>query len=65
MICKNCGHDTTYVICEHCGMNVVWYNRYGCQHDLPVDDLSDIKDFLTSIFDNTVEELLDNMFIPD
>jgi hypothetical protein len=46
-------------------MNVVWYNRYGCQHDLPADDLSDIKDFSTSIFDNTVEELLDNVFIPD
>lgn len=33
MICKNCGKDTAYVICENCGVNVVWYNKYGQLHD--------------------------------
>ena len=29
MICKHCGKETANVICDHCGMNVVWFNKYG------------------------------------
>lgn len=34
MICKHCWKETAKVICEHCGMNVVWYNKYGYQYDI-------------------------------
>lgn len=33
LICKHCGKETAYVICENCGVNVVWYNKYGVKHD--------------------------------
>lgn len=29
MICKNCGGETSNVFCDHCGINVVWFNKYG------------------------------------
>lgn len=29
MICKHCGKETANVICDNCGINVVWYNKYG------------------------------------
>lgn len=34
MICKHCGKETTNVICDNCGINVVWYNKYGIQNDI-------------------------------
>ena len=34
MICKHCGQETANVICDNCGVNVIWYNKYGFQHDI-------------------------------
>jgi hypothetical protein len=34
MICKHCGKETANVICDNCGINAVWYNKYGYQHDI-------------------------------
>ena len=36
MICAHCGNETSNVICEHCGINCYWYNKY---HDV-VDDFT-------------------------
>lgn len=28
MICQHCGKETSNVICEHCGINCYWFNKY-------------------------------------
>ena len=63
MICKKCGHETSTVICENCGINVVWYNKYGILNK--VDD-TDYVDYIANnqqtnyldytIFQNSVSQ---------
>jgi hypothetical protein len=36
MICQHCGEETSSVICEHCGINCYWFNKY---HNV-VDDFT-------------------------
>ena len=64
MICKHCGKQTSYVICDHCGVNVIWYNKYGVKHDK--ENPGEIE-----LFDNlctdtecnmTIEQFLDKTF---
>ena len=63
MICKNCGMETASVYCEHCGINVVWFNKYGILQNIETpeefidtDEDSESKD---------IENLIDEVFIPD
>ena len=63
MICKNCGGETSTVFCEHCGINVVWFNKYGILQNIETpeefidtDEDSESKD---------IENLIDEVFIPD
>ena len=28
MICPKCGAETAHVLCDACGVDVVWYRRY-------------------------------------
>ena len=58
MICKKCGKETSNVFCDNCGINVVWYNKYGykqeefkIQKDLDIyNDVDSIEDIITDIF---------------
>lgn len=63
MICKNCGGETANVFCDHCGINVVWFNKYGILQNIETpeefidtDEDSESKD---------IENLIDEVFIPD
>lgn len=58
MICKKCSKETSNVFCNNCGVNVVWYNKYGykqeefkIQKDLDIyNDADSIEDIITDIF---------------
>lgn len=64
MICKNCGGETSTVFCEHCGINVVWYNKYGIlQSETEPEKITDSESG-NDISDN-IDDLLSEMFIPD
>ena len=64
MICKNCGGETSTVFCEHCGINVVWYNKYGIlQNETDPEKITDAESG-NDISDN-IDDLLSEMFIPD
>ena len=64
MICKKCGKETSNVYCDNCGINVVWYNKYGYKQD----DFSIHKD-LDIYYDinsnNSIESVIQDIFIPD
>lgn len=64
MICKNCGMKTASVYCEHCGINVVWYNKYGIlQKESNPETLVDAdteEDASASI-----DDLISDIFVPD
>ena len=62
MICKHCGKETSTVICEHCGINVVWYNKYGVQHDTDnPGELSQYNMFIPNE-DVSIEEVVTEVF---
>jgi hypothetical protein len=64
MICKHCGKETANVICDNCGMNVVWYNKWGIKHD--VDNPGELAQYDMFIPQDDVDieqDLLD--FVPD
>lgn len=64
MICKHCGKETSNVICDNCGMNVVWYNKWGIKHD--EDNPGELAQY--DIFipqDVDIEEVIKEVFIPD
>jgi uncharacterized protein YegJ (DUF2314 family) len=64
MICKNCGGETSTVFCEHCGINVVWYNKYGIlQNETEPEKITDAESE-NDISDN-IDDILSEMFIPD
>ena len=63
MICKNCGGETSTVFCEHCGINVVWYNKYGILQNIETpEEFIDTDEDSES---NDIENLIDEVFIPD
>lgn len=64
MICRRCGEETSNVICSNCGVNVVWYNKYGYkifENDSKEDKCFDLLP--DSIYD--IEEKLKEIFVPD
>ena len=64
MICKNCGGETSTVFCEHCGINVVWYNKYGIlQNETEPEKVTDAESG-NDISDN-MGDILSEMFVPD
>lgn len=66
MICKNCGKETAYVICENCGVNVVWYNKYGEQHDKEnPGELNLLSKVGESKSKMPIDKFLDDVFVPD
>lgn len=63
MICKNCGGETANVFCDHCGINVVWYNKYGI-----LQNIEKPEEFIDTNEDSEskdIENLIDEVFIPD
>lgn len=64
MVCKNCGGETSTVFCEHCGINVVWFNKYGIlQNESNPEILVDAdteEDASASI-----DDLISDIFVPD
>ena len=63
MICKNCGGETANVFCDHCGINVVWYNKYGILQNIETPE-----EFIDTNEDSEskdIENLIDKVFIPD
>lgn len=63
MICKNCGGETANVFCDHCGINVVWYNKYGILQNIETPE-----EFIDTNEDSEskdIENLIDEVFIPD
>ena len=63
MICKKCGKETSNVFCDNCGINVVWYNKYGILQN--IDNSDEINELNTTILnDSSIEDALD-IFIPD
>lgn len=66
MICKHCGKETANVICDHCGINVVWYNKYGYQYDSGEIDVDNVSDYIAEDKHiNDVENTLIDIFVPD
>ena len=64
MVCKNCGGETSTVFCEHCGINVVWFNKYGIlQNETEQEKITDAESG-NDISDN-IDDILSEMFIPD
>ena len=69
MTCKHCGNETSTVICEVCGINVVWYNKYGVQHD--IDNPGELAQYDRFIPDKEedkeadIEQVLKEVFVPD
>jgi len=62
LICKNCGSETANVICDHCGINVVWYNKWGILHDQEnPGELSQYTTFVPSEEDS-IEEVVTEIF---
>jgi primosomal protein N' len=58
MICKKCGNETSTVICETCGINVIWYNKYGIKNiKKDIDDGNNYK-----IINTELNEILQNSF---
>lgn len=65
MICKCCGKETSTVICSNCGMNVVWYNKYGYQHDIEnPGELNQYYD-VANRDGESIENILQDIFEPD
>lgn len=66
MICKHCKKETSNVICDNCGINVVWYNKYGYIYDM--DSPSEIDHYLEIMqdkIDTNIEDALKEIFVPD
>ena len=63
MICKRCGSDTSRVICTNCGVNVVWFNKYG--YNRTIYDLVDCTEEEFEKENKSVEDTLKEVFIPD
>lgn len=53
MICKHCGKETANVICDNCGINVVWYNKYGWKQNS--DNPCDLSQYAAFIPDEATE----------
>ena len=63
MICKNCGGETANVFCDHCGINAVWYNKYGILQNIETPE-----EFIDTNEDSEskdIENLIEEVFIPD
>lgn len=70
MICKNCGNETSTVICEKCGVNVVWFNKYGDLHDEYNPGELELYSRLLAENSNqydhsSIEDIAEELFIPD
>ena len=70
MICKNCGKETSTVMCENCGINVVWFNKYGCLENVlaqkDIDLMKDLESEYNNKYDySDIEDIIDEIFIPD
>ena len=67
LICKHCGCETSTVICSNCGINVVWYNKYGQLNDDIESGELDLLSYLNK--DSTekpkIEEVVKEVFNPD
>lgn len=65
MICKHCGKETSNVICGNCGINVVWYNKYGIQHD--IENPGELEQYSAFIPQDQeyMEDILKEIFVPD
>lgn len=63
MICKRCGSETSNVICVNCGVNVVWFNKYG--YNRTIYDLVDCTEEEFEKENKSVEDTLKEVFIPD
>lgn len=65
MICPKCGLETSYVICNNCNTNVIWYKKYGlhddCKNNISEDCIiensidNNFEDTLSKIFKNKLE----------
>lgn len=64
MICKNCGHETSYVICDNCGVNVVWFNKYGRLGN-EVGELDLLSNLTDKEEKDKIEEVIEEIFVPD
>lgn len=64
MICKHCGKETANVICDHCGTNVIWYNKYGTIEDDFDSEKSNLYNKITNNSE-TIEHIIDEIFVPD
>lgn len=60
MICPKCGENTSFVVCTNCGVNVVWYKKYGNYID-PVN-CNDNKFNNTRSDSFSIEDELNNLF---
>lgn len=65
MICKHCGKETANVICDNCGMNVVWYNKWGIKHDEDNPGELSQYDMFIPQDDSDIEEVIKEVFVPD
>ena len=64
MICKHCGKETANVICDNCGMNVIWYNKWGIKHDADnPGELAQYDMFIPQDDVDIEQDLID--FVPD
>ena len=63
MICKYCGKETSNVICDNCGMNVVWYNKWGIKHD--EDNPGELSQYDIFIPQDDIEKVIKEVFVPD
>lgn len=65
MLCKKCGKMTSTVICQNCGENVVWYNKFGktdnTSNIVSVNEINDID----SNECTEIEDILQEMFKED
>lgn len=43
MICPKCGAETAHVLCDACGVDVVWYRRYRVPGTLLVPETDEIS----------------------
>ena len=66
MICKYCGYETSTVICPNCGVNVVWYNKYGDKHDIENPGGINLFPYMKDEKEEPrIEDVLQEMFEPD
>lgn len=64
MICKHCGKETANVLCDNCGMNVIWYNKWGIKHDEEnPGELAQYDIFIPQDDSDIEQDLID--FVPD